>query len=356
MVHTARRRGAAVMGMSSLLLAGCLATSPGAPSAEASPAAVESALTSASPTGDPVVGAGEEWIVYQWMAGSGDGIFLVRPDGTGGHQLVPDLAGSQIHPDWSPDGERIAFISVTPADRHELWVVDAGGTDATMLFSCDLPCNTVSYPDWAPDGTAIYYAADANAPSDGPPTTFEVGLFDLGSGEASVVLTREDGMTAEQPRISPDGTQVVYTRFRDPIDSNAGTAIFVADLEGGRERQLTDWELFAAHPDWATNDRIVFNTYDLGAFQDTTEPANLYTVGIDGTDLEQLTTFGDHDTRATQPRWTPDGSGIVFTQVDGEGFGARRLAYIGADGTGMRFLTPDPIDGTHPQLRPVLVE
>lgn len=185
MVHgAARRRGAAVMGMSGLLLAGCLAPPSGSPSAEESPAAVESALASASPTGDPVVGAGEEWIVYQWMAGSGDGIFLVRPDGTGHHQLVPDLAGSEIHPDWSPHGERIAFISVTPADRHELWVVDADGTNRSMLFSCDLPCNTVSYPDWVPDGAAIYYAMYANAPSDGPPTTFEVGRFDLGSGEA----------------------------------------------------------------------------------------------------------------------------------------------------------------------------
>jgi Tol biopolymer transport system component len=97
----------------------------------------------------------------------------------------------------------------------------------------------------------------------------------------------------------------------------------------------------------------VFNTYDLGIFQDTTQPANLWTVAVDGTGLRQLTTFGDHDTRATQPRWTPDGSAIVFTQVDGEGFGTRRLAIINADGSEMRFATPAPISGTHPQLRPL---
>jgi hypothetical protein len=52
-------------------------------------------------------------------------------------------------------------------------------------------------------------------------------------------------------------------------------------------------------------------------------------------------------------RWTPDGSGIIFTQVDGEGIGQRHMAYIGADGTGTRFFTPEPISATHPQLRPV---
>jgi Tol biopolymer transport system component len=150
--------------------------------------------------------AGEAWLAYQWMSGSGDGIFLVRPDGTGGHQLVADLEGSEIHPDWSPDGQRIAFVHVTAEDRDELWVVGADGTGAEMLFPCDLPCNTISYPDWAQDGRAIYFGIDADA-SAGPPTTFGVGRFDLTTKETNWVLTRKDEMTAEQPRISPDGTQ-----------------------------------------------------------------------------------------------------------------------------------------------------
>ena len=78
-------------------------------------------------------------------------------------------------------------------------------------------------------------------------------------------------------------------------------------------------------------------------------------MALDGSDLQQLTTFGDHDTRATQSRVTPDGTGIVFTQVD-DGGRTRRLAHINVDGTGMRWLTPEPIDGTHPQLRPLTAE
>jgi Tol biopolymer transport system component len=143
------------------------------------------------------------------------------------------------------------------------------------------------------------------------------------------------------------------TRFKDIVDSNAGTAIVVADLKGGRERRLTDWNLFGAHPDWSRTRSIVFNSYDLGAFQDTIAAANLYTIAPDGTGLQQITHFGTSDTRATQPRWTPDGSGIVFTRVDGEGFGKRRLAFTAADGSGLRWLTPDPSSSTHPQLRPL---
>jgi Tol biopolymer transport system component len=259
--------------------------------------------------------------------------------------------GNATHPDWSPDGMRIAFIRETPQDRTELWVVDADGTNAEMLVSCDVPCNQLAYPDWAPDGSAIFVAKDANASAEHPPTTFTVDRFDIASREAKTILSREDGSSLEQPRLSPDGTQLVYARFRE--FPTPGSAIFIAPLAGGGERELSAWDLFGAHPDWSSAGRIVFNTYDLAVFPDTTESANLYSVAVDGTDLRQLTSFGMNDTRATQPRWTPDGSAIVFTRVDGKGWGERRLAYIDADGTGLRWLTPIPVDGTHPQLRPV---
>jgi Tol biopolymer transport system component len=312
--------------------------------------AIAGASPTPRPTQDFTVRDGEAWIGFQWVAGPGDGIFLVRRDGTGRHRLA-SAPGSQIHPDWSPDGTQIAYVTVTPADRTELWIVDADGSDARSLFSCVAPCNQVSYPDWAPDGRSIYFGLDADASADAPPTTFRVARYDLGTEKTTIVLERRDGMSAEQPRISPDGTQVVYARFRETA-AGVNSAIFVADLKGGPEHRLTDWELLGAYPDWSIEDLIVFNTRDLGVFQDTTAPANLYTVAIDGSDLRQLTTFGSSDTRATQPRWLDDGTGIAFTQVDGAGFGERRLAYIAGDGSGLTWLTPSPIDGTHPQLRP----
>ncbi len=150
-------------------------------------------------------------------------------------------------------------------------------------------------------------------------------------------------MTAEQPRVSPDGTQLVYDRG-DIEGTGPGIALFVSDLEGEAERQLTDWTTMAAHPDWAGDDRVIFNSYDLGFFPDTEEASNLYSINADGSDLRQLTSFGRSDTRATQPRMTPDGSGIVFTRVDGDGWGKRTAAIINIDGTELRGLTPTPIE------------
>ena len=297
---------------------------------------------------------GEPWLAYQWLDATGEGIYLSRPDGSGQHQIVTDMAGSEIHPDWSPDGQRVAFVRITPEDQSELWAVDADGTNEELLASCEDPCNSFGYPDWNADGTSIYFGQDANAGSNGIPSTFQVARLDLETGEVTIVLTRQDGMPAEQPRISPDESQVVYTRSKSTTDPFAGTAIFVSDLEGGRERQITDWEVYGAYPDWSPNgSRIVFNTFDLGFFQDIAAQVNIFTIKPDGSDVQRLTDNGENDTRATQPRWTPDGSGIVYTQVEGAGFGTRTAAFLPLDGSESPWAGFDPIIATHSTLRPI---
>jgi Tol biopolymer transport system component len=319
---------------------------PSAPTVTSSPG------PATSPSGSVAVGSGETWISFQWIdEGGHDGIFLVRPDGTGRHELAPDLPGIQHHPDWSPDGEQLAFIQTPPDGPDELWVIEATGTGARKLMSCDLPCNTLNYPDWSPDGSAIYVGLDADASGGAPPTTFTVARADVAGGSLTTVLSRKDGLTAEQPRISPDGTTIAFDRGE--ITGTTGMAIYVADLKGGRERRLTDPKLFGAHPDWSVDGLLVFNSYDLGFFQDTSEASNLYTMKADGSGLRQLTSYGTQDTRATQPRFTPDGTAIVYTQVEPGAFGTRTLAMMNADGTGARSLTATPMPGTHPQLRPL---
>jgi Tol biopolymer transport system component len=343
------------------LLLGLLLVACGGPSGSPSAGSVPSegapsgvANPSVLPTEAPVVGDGEEWLAYQWLDATGEAIYLARPDGSGQHQILTDMTGSQIHPDWSPDGLRIAFVRFTPEDQSELWVVNADGTGEELLASCDDPCNSFGYPDWNADGSAIYFGQDADAQANGIPRTFQVARLDLATGEVDVVLTGQDGMTAEQARISPDETQLVYTRFRDPAEPLAGSAVFVTDLAGGRERRLTEFDAYGAYPDWSPDGtRIVFNTFDLGAFQDIAVQVNLFMVRPDGSDIQRLTDYGENDTRATQPRWAPDGSGIVYTQVTGAGFGTRTAALLALDGSESPWADYDPIIATHPTLRPL---
>lgn len=131
---------------------GASGSSGASSSAQTGGSAGEGSL-SAGASESVVVGEGEEWLAFQWLdRGGGDGIFLARPDGSGYHQLARDMPGHELHPDWSPDGERIAFVHFTPADLSELWVVNADGSGLELLLSCELPCNSFGYPDWDADG------------------------------------------------------------------------------------------------------------------------------------------------------------------------------------------------------------
>ncbi|HEX5826264.1 MAG TPA: hypothetical protein VFY23_01990 [Candidatus Limnocylindrales bacterium] len=126
----------------------------------------------------------------------------------------------------------------------------------------------------------------------------------------------------------------------------------MVDPASGDERRLTafDW---SDNPDWLPDGRIVFSTPGLGRFNEgDAGPANLVAIEPDGSGLEQLTDFTDVNSGATQPRVTPDGSGITFTRV-GPDRSTRVMAVLSLADNGVRPLTPGELMGTHAELRPL---
>ena len=274
------------------------------------------------------------------------GIYLVRPDGTGSHRLVPDLDGKQMHPAWSPDGEEVTFIQENPYGSKELWVVGADGTDARAVATCELPCNNMTVPEWrAADPGGIYVGRDEGLGK------FMLSRLDLDSGEMVDVVVREDDATAENWRLSPDGKQAAFVR--DILTDAKRAAIFVVDLATGKERQLTAYDYSLDRPDWMPDGRIVFNSPGLGVYNDgDAEAANLWVIDADGGNLTQLTHYTEDNSGATQPHVLADGSGIAFTKVL-DGTLLRPMGLVDIDGSNDRFLTPNQSRGSHLDIRPL---
>jgi Tol biopolymer transport system component len=301
------------------------------------------------------------WIVYQWVPEHGQGLYLARPDGSDAHEIAIELPGDAYHPDWSPDGKRIAF-DVATDESNEIWVVDADGTNAAAIVlrsnDCAISCGDVASPAWSPDGSKIAFVRYQFGASGLEAAVIEAQ--DVASGDRQVVFKAPAKTALDDPRWSPDGQSIVFTMTRYPdtqiiIGTPTGSAIAVISFieEGAKPVVLTDWSMFASYPDWRPgSNEIVFSTYSLGVFQATDEPSNLYIIKPDGSGLTAVTSFGRAGQRATQPTWTPDGSRIIFTLVSnhaGVEDYPRHAAFIEANGTN---IVDIGVVATHPRLQP----
>jgi Tol biopolymer transport system component len=300
----------------------------------------------------PTTNAGHD-IVYDSFIGT----FLLAADGSSSLKILGSGTG---HPDWSPDGSRIA-LEVSDADGWDIWTVAADGSDGALLVDrapCpEGDCLGVSNPAWSPDGESMAYGRYYVAPGD--VLRSDVEVMDVATGETRVIASAPPGTVYEHPRWTPDGESLVYTftsfTGTGALDTHtgAGIAIVSTTTPGAEPRELTDPALFASYPDVRASDGlIVFNTYDLSEFAPGTHASNLYTIQTDGSELMQLTHYEPGEMRAGQPTWTPDGDRIIFTlgvmNTPGDS-DTPNIASIDANGDDM---TIHFAHATHARLRP----
>ena len=102
----------------------------------------------------------------------------------------------------------------------------------------------------------------------------------------------------QSPRISPNGTLIVFDRYNSAsVRPAGGDALFVTGVHGGPTRQLTPWRLSAGSPDWSPDGkRVLFKEFIPGAGE-LTPGTNLYTIGVDGTGLRRITNVGSRPLR-----------------------------------------------------------
>jgi len=261
------------------------------------------------PTAENSFGA-ESWIAYDTLR-TGGSVWLVHPDGSEDHELETGLA-FYVSPDWSPDGEYLAFSgrAVSTPESLSLFEYDMDTTTTKQLFECDRLCVDDLEPAYSPDGDTVAFSRVLGPLVHGIPSESGIWVGDRETGRVRQLTSNPQTDQLHYVCWSPDAKHLAYQREITLRSGNATTAVFTIAADGTGERRLTKPALEAGMPafspdgEWIVFDARPLHGSERGASQ-------IYRMHPDGSTIEQLTHLGD--VTATGPKYSPDGDWIIFS-------------------------------------------
>ena len=237
-------------------------------------------------------------VVYS--PGDGD-LDVIRSDGTGTRKLaaVGGLPGALS---WSPDGSKIRF-----SRDNRLWEMSSDGSGLHPLLPGWRPSSSQCCGRWTPDGKFFVFLSR--------------GAFFSYSGLLPAsqlwVLDERRGLFRRAPT-EPVQLTSGPIRWNTPIPSKDGTKIFAHGVILRGELVRYDAQSSRLQP-WLGGISAEFVTFSPdGQFVAyvTFPEGILWRANRDGSHPVQLT---DAPLYPLNPRWSPDGSQILFCSYDSEG-------------------------------------
>jgi len=224
-------------------------------------------------------------------------IWVMDADGSNQTQLTHNDKADG-HPDWSPDGRQIVFVSWRDNDDQEIYIMDADGSNQRRLTHIPGIDND---PDWSPCGRYIAFKSVCAYPDsvwEGDENFnpyLEIFIMDT-TGTIIRQLTH-DLDADHDPDWSPDGGEIAYLHTNLRRMTESGTiGVYIMDTTGNNQRILTDPKSYCWYTSFSPDGQfIAFCSSENGN-------TDIYLMRRDGSDPVRIT---DHFATDEFPAWTP---------------------------------------------------
>jgi len=280
--------------------------------------------TESEPQIIPLDGRGGGVIIYCYQGGALHKIYGINADGTG-NKIMIDASIGLNHHDISPNGQRIACVGYIDA-TFNTWSIHVFNIDGTGLTRLTNTSNVMdSEPKWSPDGTQLAFTRFyQNFQKE------ELWLMNAdGSNQHYIGV---DGFAAKW---SSDGNSFIYS---SKISGNY--EIYTCDTDGSNIQQLTNTTLDETFPIYSpSGTQIAYNAssgeYNTPGNSSTYE---IHTMNSDGTNISKITNNNFMD---AYPRWSPDGTRLAF-ESDRHEANKWEVYIMNVDGSNARRVTNSP--------------
>lgn len=264
---------------------------------QAGPQMIKSGIGTIDPLGITQDGA-----LYYGVGGGRADIYIANIEGGEGtvpfRKLALPYQGQNMMPDFAPDGDRVAYISIPPG-RGQILGIASLQTGQTRQLRLELPM--FMSPRWIPpDGR---FLSVVGRDKDGISV---LCMVDVQTGKLSPVFSLDKGWSfQDRPVWSPEGKRVYYACGPSAEKSRS---IYVFDLETGRSNRLTgspdDVQAIAVSP----NGKWLAVINNQGR-------RSLRIVQVSGGEPREIHGFEHPDIALITMAWTGDSQGIYIAKT-----------------------------------------
>lgn len=207
----------------------------------------------------------------------------------------------------------------------QICIMNADGTGYRRLTTEDSIRHF--YPSLSPDGSSVLYSAFRQE------NVYEIYAYELADGSVDRLTNRDGVLTA--PEYSPDGQRITFTRWTPNSERYQIMLMEKNGSDRGNIPRIEGWD-----PTWSPDGKHILFASDRNG------PVQLFVVRDDGKNLKQISNLPAMRGRSD---WSPDGQYIVT--YSGEAW-HREIYIMNADGSDVRQLTPTGGNSQGPSFSP----